>query len=76
MLKVKEDLHSAIMSHATVRLDLWACAVSVAAQEQMCLLHSRDWKKAQLAWTFFESLVNDNVKVNKTHSSSRSLMFF
>ena len=50
---VKTDLHSANVCRATVRQDLWACTVSVVAQDHMFLLHSRDWKKVQPAWTFF-----------------------
>ena len=39
----------------------------------MFLFHSRDWKKVQLAGTFFQSLVNDDVKVNKTQKMSSKI---
>ena len=48
------------------RSDLWTCPVSVFAQDHVFLFHSRDWKKVQLAWTFFQWLANDDVKASKS----------
>ena len=53
---VKTDLHSANVCRATVRQDLWACTVSVVAQDHMFLLHSCDWKKFNRLGHFSQSL--------------------
>ena len=37
------------------------------------LLHLRYWKKVQLTWTFFQSLVSDDVKVNITQRMSTKI---
>ena len=58
------------MKHATVRQDLWACAVSVIAQDYMFLLQL--WKKYNLFELFFQSLEND-IKVNKTQKTSTKI---
>ena len=52
-IHLKADLHETTKSRVTVRYDLRACPVSVIAQDQMFLLRLLDWKKVQLAWTFF-----------------------
>ena len=52
-MTLKADVHSANMN-----LVISDNAVSVVAQDNMVLLHSQDWKKVQLAWTFLQSLAN------------------
>ena len=66
---IRVVLHSANVSHCTVRWDLRACAVSVVAQDHMVLLHSSDWK-VQLTEIFIPSLANDDVKENKIQGIS------
>ena len=67
---VKADLHNATESRSTLKWDLWAWPVSVIAQDHMFLLHSREWKKSSTLLNFFQSLANDDVKVNKTQRIS------
>ena len=63
------DLHEATKSCATVS--------KISEHAQYRLLHKTTWfrfisateKKVHLAWTFFQSLVNDDVKVNKYKES-------
>ena len=82
---VNTDLHSANVCRATVRQVLWAC--TVVKQDHMFLLHSRYWKKVQLAWTFFQShhptrgqffghLVNSYAMFQIREAVCRSQMFF
>ena len=85
---VSTDLHSANVCRAIVRQVLWACTVSVAAQDHMFLLQSRDWKKSSTGlYFFFQShhptrgqffghLVNSYAMFQIREAVCRSQMFF
>ena len=55
------------------KIGLWACPVSVVAQDHMFLFCSRDWKNINKLERFFQSLANEDVKVNKTQRISAKI---
>ena len=66
-------LHEATGSCAIVRWNLWACKVSVVAQDHKFLLQLCDWKEVQLASTFFSVASQWWHKVNETQRISTKI---